>query len=77
MEDRIEREDLDANGRPCVEGYYAHDGKQLILMPPTGIMAPGVRLATRAEVDASSGRVIAAEVRHIANCEAKPSGDGD
>ncbi len=74
---KIERFDLDANGKQCSEGYYAHDGRCVILMPPTGEMADGVRLATREEVDAAGGRIIAAEVRHIANCEAKPSGDGD
>lgn len=86
MADPIYRYDLDANGKPCAEGYYATDGRTLYLMPPTAELWAGpdtadgkhkwLRLATQAEVDAAA-RVVAASVEHIANCEAKPSGDGD
>lgn len=72
---RICRYDLDASGKPCAEGYYAHDGRAVILIPPTGEMAPGLRLATQAEVDAAA-IVLPAEVRHIANCVANPSDAG-
>ena len=44
MTDKIERFDLDAQGKPCSEGY-------LVLMPPTAAMAAGLRLATQADVD--------------------------
>ena len=52
MTDRIERFDLDAQGKPCSEGYYAVDSRgYLVLMPPTAAMAAGLRLATQADVD--------------------------
>ena len=56
MNDKIERFDLDTAGKPCSEGYYAHDGRSIVLMPPTATMAAGLRLATQAEVDAGGCR---------------------
>lgn len=64
---RIWRDDLDAQGRICHEGYYAHDGRTLYLMPPTAEMAAGLRLATQAEVD--RGGAVQASIEHIANAE--------
>lgn len=52
MTDKIHRYDLDAAGKQCSEGYYCHDGRGIVLIPPTGAPAAGLRLATQAEVDA-------------------------
>lgn len=68
MSERIERFDLDANGKPCSEGYYATDGRTVYLMPPTAEMADGLRLATREEVD--RGGAVPANLEHIANAGA-------
>lgn len=72
MADPIYRCDLDAAGKTCYEGYYAVDSRgQLVLIPPTGEMAPGLRLATVADVDRGGHR--AATVEDLANCDATPS----
>lgn len=67
----IVRYDLDANGKQCAEGYYAHDGRGLVLMPPTAEMAAGLRLATQSEVDRGGARQANAE--DCANCDPSPS----
>lgn len=68
---RIYREDLDAQGRVCREGYYATDGRTLYLMPPTAELqtegAHVLRLATADEV--SGGGCVPAQLEHIANAE--------
>lgn len=56
MDLKIERFDLDASGKPCSEGYYAFDGRGVVLMPPAAAMTAGLRLATQAEVDAGPYR---------------------
>lgn len=68
---RICRYDLDAAGKQCAEGYYATDGRTLYLMPPTGEMAPGLRLATADEV--ARGGHVPANAEQIANCDPSPS----
>jgi len=60
--DKIERFDLDAQGKPCSEGYYAVDSR--VLMPPTAAMAAGLRLATQADVD--RGGALPAQVEDCA-----------
>lgn len=72
---KIERFDLDASGKPCSEGYYAVGPRGLILMPPTGEMAAGLRLATQAEVDTALARgpIAQATAECIANCDPAPS----
>lgn len=66
---KIWRDDLDAAGKPCHEGYYAVEVKsgRLVLMPPTAEMAAGLRLAVQAEVD--RGGAVQASLEHIANAE--------
>lgn len=69
---RIWRDDLDAAGRVCHEGYYAVDARGLLyLMPPTAEMQTSgayvLRLATADEV--SRGGCIPASIEHIANAE--------
>lgn len=51
MTNKIERFDLDAQGKPCSEGYAVDSRSCLVLMPPTAAMAAGLRLATQADVD--------------------------
>lgn len=66
-ESKIWRDDLDAAGKPCHEGYYAVEVKsgRLVLMPPTAEMAAGLRLAT--QDDADRGGAVQASLEHIAN----------
>lgn len=70
---KIWRDDLDAAGKPCHEGFYAVEVKsgRLLLMPPTAELAAGLRIATQAEVD--RGGAVAADASHIANCDPCPS----
>ena len=71
---KIERFAPDSSGKPCSEGYYAHDGRGVVLMPPTAEMADGLRLATQAEGD--TGRIRPANVEDCTNCVANPSDAG-
>ncbi len=65
MSSKIERFDLDCNGKQCSEGYYAlGPNGQLVLIPPTGGMIDGWRYATQKEIDA--GRVRVATLEEIA-----------
>lgn len=72
---KIEKIGLDAAGKPCPEGYYAHDGRDVVLMPPTAEMAPGLRLATQVEVDAAAS-VRAANIEDCLGAVANPSDAG-
>jgi hypothetical protein len=61
---KIERSDLDAQKKPCCEGYYAVTPRnELILIPPTGDIdeSKGYRWATQADVDVGKARVAALE----------------
>lgn len=82
--DRVERLDLDSSGKPCSEGYFAVDPSQrgVVLMPPSAEFPTsakgyepgkrqGLRLATRAEVDA--GPIAQACSEQIAGNDPSPS----
>ncbi len=58
---KIERFDLDAQGKKCSEGYYVMTPTGLILVPPTGGLKKGFRFATQLEVDAGKARPAALE----------------
>jgi len=75
VNDKIERYDLDAAGKQCSEGFYAHDGRGIVLIPPTGIPAAGLRLATQAEVDAMQAFRYA-DAGDLTNCDPTPSDKG-
>lgn len=66
---RVERYDLDAAGKPCLEGWYAKDARGVVLIPPTGETA--LPLATQADVDRGPCRQ--AEARDLLNYDPAPS----
>lgn len=55
---RIDRYDLDADGKTRTEGYYAVDSRgSLVLVPVAAELAPGLRLATQGDVDRGKHRL--------------------